>query len=304
MNQSVKELLQETLEKYGISRARAGREMGYSSSIVSAYMTGNYSGDVVKLEKNIQQWCNRQIKAHSRKKIPIVETTAVKTILNAISMAHTEHDIALIVADAGASKTTSAKLYADRNETTVVYIPVVAGMNRKMLVTEIARQLGVETMRVPLNVLIQQTAQALADRDSLVILDEADYLKADALEFCRRLVYDLGESGLVLMGLPRLRAMIQNLRNDHRQLESRIGINVHLEGLTKADATLIAREVWPDCDMEIINTLFAISKSDVRQFVKLIERAQNTMVLNKLEKPTVEVVEMASTLVLRRRGDK
>ena len=219
-------------------------------------------------------------------------------------MAHTEHDIALVVADAGSSKTTSARLYADRNETTVVYVPVVAGMNRKMLVLEIAKQLGVETVRVPLNVLIQQTAQALADRDSLVILDEADYLKADALEFCRRLVYDLGESGLVLMGLPRLRAMIQNLRNDHRQLESRIGINVHLEGLTKADATLIAREVWPDCDMEIINTLFSISKSDVRQFVKLIERAQNTMVLNKLEKPTVEVIEMASTLVLRRRGEK
>ena len=289
MNQSVKELLQETLEKYGISRARAGREMGYSSSIVSAYMTGNYSGDVVKLEKNIQQWCNRQIKAHSRKKIPIVETTAVKTILNAIGMAHTEHDIALIVADAGASKTTSAKLYADRNETTVVYIPVVAGMNRKMLVTEIARQLGVETMRVPLNVLIQQTAQALADRDSLVILDEADYLKADALEFCRRLVYDLGESGLVLMGLPRLRAMIQNLRNDHRQLESRIGISVQMEGLIKSDATLIAREVWPNCETEIINSLYDVSKSDVRQFVKLIERAQNTMVLNNLENPTQTV---------------
>lgn len=304
MNQSVKELLHETLEKYGISRARAGREMGYSSSIVSAYMTGNYSGDVAKLEKNIQQWCNRQIKAHSRKKIPIVETTAVKTILNAISMAHTEHDIALIVADAGASKTTSAKLYADRNETTVVYIPVVAGMNRKMLVTEIARQLGVETMRVPLNVLIQQTAQALADRDSLVILDEADYLKADALEFCRRLVYDLGESGLVLMGLPRLRAMIQNLRNDHRQLESRIGISVHMEGLTKSDATLIAREVWPNCETEIINSLYDVSKSDVRQFVKLIERAQNTMVLNNLENPTQDAIEMAATLVLKRRGEK
>ena len=304
MNQSVKELLQETLDKYGISRARAGREMGYSSSIVSAYMTGNYSGDVVKLEKNIQQWCNRQIKAHSRKKIPIVETTAVKTILNAIGMAHTEHDIALIVADAGASKTTSAKLYADRNETTVVYIPVVAGMNRKMLVTEIARQLGVETMRVPLNVLIQQTAQALADRDSLVILDEADYLKADALEFCRRLVYDLGESGLVLMGLPRLRAMIQNLRNDHRQLESRIGISVQMEGLIKSDATLIAREVWPNCETEIINSLYDVSKSDVRQFVKLIERAQNTMVLNNLENPTQDVIEMAATLVLKRRGEK
>jgi DNA transposition AAA+ family ATPase len=304
MNLEVKELLLDTLHKYHISQARACREIGRSPAVISQYLTSGYAGDEKKLEGLIEQWCNRQIKAHSRKKIPVVETTAVKTILNAISMAHTEHDIALVVADAGSSKTTSARLYADRNETTVVYVPVVAGMNRKMLVLEIAKQLGVETVRVPLNVLIQTTAQALADRDSLVILDEADYLKADALEFCRRLVYDLGESGLVLMGLPRLRAMIQNLRNDHRQLESRIGINVHLEGLTKADATLIARKVWPDCDMEIINTLFSISKSDVRQFVKLIERAQNTMVLNKLEKPTVEVIEMASTLVLRRRGEK
>ena len=304
MDLRVKELLEDTLKKFGISKARAGREMGYSNSMISAYTTGAYQGDVPKLEKTIEQWCNRQLKAHSRKKIPVVETTTVKTVMNAISMAHTEHDIALIVADAGSSKTTSAKLYADKNESTTVYIPVVAGMNRKMLVVEIAKQLGVETMRVPLNVLIQTTAQALADRDSLVILDEADYLKADALEFCRRLVYDLGESGLVLMGLPRLRAMIQNLRNDHRQLESRIGINVQLEGLTEADATLIAREVWPDCDMEIVNTLFAISKSDVRQFVKLIERAQNTMVLNQLDKPTVDVIEMAASLVLRRRGDK
>ena len=182
----------------------------------------------------------------------------------------------------------------------ILHLRKTKGLNQN----KIAKQLGVETMRVPLNVLIQTTAQALADRDSLVILDEADYLKADALEFCRRLVYYLGESGLVLMGLPRLRAMIQNLRNDHRQLESRIGINVQLEGLTKADATLIAREVWPDCDMEIVNTLFSISKSDVRQFVKLIERAQNTMVLNQLEKPTVDVIEMAASLVLRRRGDK
>ena len=304
MNVEIKKKLEETLAAYGISKARAGQDMGYSKSILSAYTTGSYQGDVDKLEKTIDQWCNRQIKAHSRKKIPIVETTAVKTILNAISMAHTEHDIALIVADAGASKTTSAKLYADRNESTVVYIPVVAGMNRKMLVTEIARQLGVETMRVPLNVLIQQTAQALADRDSLVILDEADYLKADALEFCRRLVYDLGESGLVLMGLPRLRAMIQNLRNDHRQLESRIGISVQLEGLTKADAAMIAREVWDNCDQEIINTLYSNSKSDVRQFSKLIERAQNTMVLNNLDKPNVDVIELAASLVLRRRGDK
>lgn len=302
MNVEVKNRLLETLEKYGISKARASREMGYANSMVSVYTTSGYGGNEEKLEENILQWCMRQDKAHSRKKIPVVETSAVKTILNAISMAHTEHDIALITADAGASKTTSAKMYADRNETTVVYVPVVAGMNRQMLTKEIATQLGVETFKVPFNALVQTTAATLSERDSLVILDEADYLKADALEFCRRLVYDLGESGLVLMGLPRLRAMIQNLRNDHRQLESRIGISVQLEGLTTADATLIAREVWPECDMAVIKTLVKTSGNDVRQFAKLIERTQNTMMLNKLEKPTVEAVDLATTLVLRRRS--
>lgn len=304
MNQEVRQIFLDTLEKFEISKARASREMGYSSAVMSAYVSGNYSGNVEKLENAVREWCRRQTKAHSRKKIPVVETSSVKTILNAISMAHTEHDIALIVADAGSSKTTSAKLYVDHNETTTVYIPVVAGMNRKMLVTEIARQLDVETERAPLNALIQQTAAALASRDSLVILDEADYLKADALEFCRRLVYDLGDSGLVLIGLPRLRAIIQNLRNDHRQLESRIGISVHLEGLTKADAALIAKSVWEDCPQDVINALFENSKSDVRRFAKLIERAQNTMLLNRLDKVTTDVIETAATLLLKIRGEK
>ena len=77
-----------------------------------------------------------------------------------------------------------------------------------------------------------------------------------------------------------------------------------MEGLTKSDATLIAREVWPNCETEIINSLYDVSKSDVRQFVKLIERAQNTMVLNNLENPTQDAIEMAATLVLKRRGEK
>ena len=271
LNQEVKERLEATLSKYGISKAQASREMGYANSIVSMYTTGNYGGDVAKLEEAIVKWVARQEQA------------------------------ALIIADAGSGKTTAAKKYTAENGKTVVYIPVVSGMNRKQLVSEIARQLGIETARVQLNLLVQNCAEALRDMDSLVILDEADYLKADALEFVRRLVYDLGESGLVLIGLPRLRGMIQNLRNDHRQLESRIGISLQLEGLTKADATMIARSVWPECGKDIVDAIYAVSRNDVRQFCKIIERTQNTMVKNNLKEPSVEAVEVASSLVLRRR---
>ncbi len=265
-------------------------------------MSGNYGGDVEKLEEGITQWIARQEQAHSRKRVAVVETSALKTILNAIELAHTEKDIALIVAPAGSGKTKATELYVSRNEKTVIYIPVIAGMGRMALVREIAKQLSLDVNHVQLNVLVQNVADALSDRNSVVILDEADYLKSDALEFVRRIVYDLGRSGLVLIGLPQLQAMIQNLKNDHRQLESRIGILHRFDGLTKQDAVMIARSVWDGCGMDVINAIYAVSKGDVRQYVKIIERAQNTMAVNKLDKPDVEVIEIASTLVLRRRG--
>ncbi len=302
MNTEIKERLEKTLEKYGISKAKASREMGKSNAVLSAYTTGNYQGDIPKLEEAILRWCARQDQAHSRKRVPIVETQTLKTITRAIELAHTEHDIALIIADAGSGKTTGARWYADQNESTVIYIPVISGMNRRMLVTELAKKCGIETARVQFNTLVQATADALAGRDSLVILDEADYLKADALEFVRRIVYDLGESGLVLIGLPRLRGMIQNLRSDHRQLESRIGISVDVDGLSKADAAMIARAVWPDCPKEVVNAIQDIAGKDTRQFCKIIERMQNTMAVNKLTEPSVDVAEVASQLVLRRRN--
>ena len=275
--------------------------MGYSSSVISAYCTGSYAGDVDKLESNIERWVSRQERAHAKKKVPIVETASLKAVMSAIETAHTEKDIALIIADAGSGKTTAAKRYAERNDKTALYIPVVSGMNRRILVTEIARQLSIETACVAFNTLVTTVAEALSEKDSLVILDEADYLKADALEFTRRLVNDLGEAGLVLIGLPRLKGMILNLKNDHSQLASRIGVFLSLDGLSKTDAKTIARSVWEDCTEDVITAMYEISGADVRQFCKIIERMQNTMLANNLEKPDTDVVGMAGTMVLRRR---
>lgn len=300
MDLQIKERLELTLEKYGISQNAAGKEMGYSGSVLSAYRNGAYQGDIGKIEDAIIKWCARIEQAHARKRVPLTETDDLKRICNAIAIAHTEKDIALIVADAGSGKSTAARHYCEQNPRTTIMIQVVSGMNRKMLVQEIAKQLSLDTARVPFQTLIQNTADALQERNIVVILDEADYLKADALEFTRRLVYDLGESGLVLIGLPRLKGMIQNLKNDHRQLESRIGVYLPLSGLSKKDATSLANAVWPACSKDIIEAIYDVSKTDVRQFCKIIERCQNLMLLNKVETPDLELVEMAAAKVIRR----
>lgn len=300
MDTKVKELIERTCAKYEISFSQAAREMGYSGPVLSAYRSGKYEGDVEKIERAIVVWAARTEQAHARKRVPVVETTDLKKIANAIGIAHTEKDIALIVADAGAGKSTAIKWYLEKNPRTTLVINVVSGMNRKMLVTDIARQLGIDTARVQLNVLVTNVAEALSERNMVVILDEADYLKPDALEFTRRLVYDLGQSGLVLAGLPRLKGYIQNLRNDHRQLESRIGVFLSLGGLTKTDAKLILNSVWADAGSDILEAIYAVSRTDTRQFCKIIERAQNTMLINKVDKVDTDIIELASRLVIRR----
>jgi len=300
MNVSIKEKFEETMTKYAVSQNRAAKDIGYSSPVLSDWRNNKYTGDTENLEKCIVAWIARLEQAHARKKVPVIETDQLRKIVNAISLAHAEADIALVVDDAGSGKTTAARRYAEQNPRTTVLVEVVEGMNRKILTQEIAKQLGLDTYRVSHQALIQAVSAALADRNMVVILDEADNLRDDALEFSRRLVNDLGRSGLVLIGLPRLTGVIQNLRNDHRQLESRIGVYLPLSGLTKKDAKKIAKSVWEDIEDEVVDAIYRISKTDVRQFVKIIERSQETMAVNKLEKIDLDVVEAAALLIIRR----
>jgi len=300
MNTQIKERLEQTMAKYDISQNRAAKDIGYSSPVLSDYRNNKYAGDISSLEECIVSWIARVEQAHARKRVPVVETDQLRKITNAINLAHTEQDIALIVDDAGGGKSTAARWYADRNPRTTVLIDVVEGMNRKALTNEIAKQLGLETIRVNYQTMIKNVSAALADRNMVVILDEANNLRNDALEFSRRLVNDLGQSGLVLIGLPTLTGIIQNLKNDHRQLESRIGVYLPLSGLTKKDAKKIAASVWEDIDDEVVEAIYRISRTDVRQFVKIIERSQNTMAVNKIDRIDLDVVETAAMLVIRR----
>lgn len=297
---SLQEKLKEALSDFGISQNRAAKEMGYSGSVLSQYIAGTYAGDTSSVEDAITKWIARKTESAKKKHVAIIETTALKQVERALRLAHDEADIALIVGDAGSGKTTSAEMYAKDNPRTCILIKCY-GMSRRVLTNEIAKRLGIETYRVGFDRQVAAVAENLRDTNMLVILDEADSLREDALEFCRRLVNDLGESGLALIGLPTLAYRIQNLKNDHRQLESRIGVFLHVAGLEKNDATKIAKSIW-DCDQEIINEIYKVSGKDTRQFVKILNRAQNIMAVNNEEKPNIDIIDMASAMILKRGG--
>ncbi|WP_244951130.1 AAA family ATPase [Treponema phagedenis] len=299
-NLSVKERLKEALLRFDISQTKAAKEMGYTSSVLSQYLNDTYRGDVVKVEEAIIKWIARKTENAGKKHVAIIETTAMRQMSRAIRLAHDEKDIALIVGDAGSGKTTTAEQYVRDNPRTSILIKCSGAMSKRRMTEEIARQIGLNTYRVKFDNLVDMVSEALAEKEAIVIIDEADSLRDDALEFSRRLINDLGETGLVLIGLPGLAARIQNLKNDHRQLESRIGVFLKLQGLMKVDAERITESVWPEVSQEITESIYEISKRDIRQFVKIINRSQNIMTANRLEMPNVEIIEMAGKMILRR----
>jgi DNA transposition AAA+ family ATPase len=68
------------------------------------------------------------------------------------------------------------------------------------------------------------------------MIDEADYLSDSSLELVRRIINDNAQTGVVLVGLSRLKYKLENLRNDHQQLTSRVGVLLEVKRLSKADA--------------------------------------------------------------------
>jgi DNA transposition AAA+ family ATPase len=115
----------------------------------------------------------------------------------------------------------------------------------------------------------------------------------------RRVVNDKSNTGVVLAGLPRLEYKIRNLRNDHQQLQSRIGVLIKLGALKKADAEKIIAGVWKDISKNVIESFVEAAKGSTRTLVKLMGRVHQIMGINKIEKPDAEVIAEAGELLMR-----
>jgi DNA transposition AAA+ family ATPase len=212
-------------------------------------------------------------------------------------MAHDYKDIAVITGDAGTGKTTSIRRYEEESHAAIA-VYAYPGMSQQKLVAEIARSLGVYQKGAK-SVLIERIVEELKGRDMVLIIDQADYLTDASLELLRCVIVDMAEVGLVLVGLPRLKMQLENLRNDHEQLLSRVGTFLRIERMKAVDAAKIIQSVWQSASAEVIGALTKAANGSVRTLVKLIGRVHRIMAVNRLETPVIEAVSDACELVIR-----
>jgi DNA transposition AAA+ family ATPase len=280
-----------------ISQSKAAQAMGYSAAVVSAYKNHAYNGNVKVLEERIDAWLKREARRLSRMDVPTAETATMEQVRRAITIAQDEADIAVIIGEAGTGKTTALRQYAKESYSALL-IDVDPSFSKVVLMNEIAHALGVED-KGGMNAVIDRVIEALKDRDAVLIIDEADYLSDSSLELVRRIINDKAHTGVVLVGLPTLEYKIRNLRNDHEQLISRVGVMVKLGKLKKADAEKILAGVWTDLSKETVDAFIKGANGSTRTLVKLMGRVHQLMGINRLEKPDTEIIAAAGELLMR-----
>lgn len=280
-----------------ISQSKAAQALGYSSGVISAYKSRSYNGNVRTLEEKIEAWLKREARRLEKVEIPTAETTVLDQVRKAVSIAQDDADIAVIVGDAGTGKTTALRRYEAESHSAFL-VEVDPSFTKNVLVTEIARAVGVDP-KGGMTLVISRIIETLRERDAVLIIDEADYLSDSSLELVRRIINDKAKTGVVLAGLPRLEYKLRNLRNDHEQLASRVGVLLKVGRMNKTDAVKILSGVWKNLDKEAVDAFTAMAGGSVRTLVKLMGRVHQIMGINRLETPDVDVVSTAGELLMR-----
>ena len=132
----------------------------------------------------------------------------------------------------------------------------------------------------------------------LIIVDEIDRLKLQHLEQLRD-IYDKNDLAMVFIGMSEIEKRLSR----YPQLNSRIGFAHEFDNLSKDETHHTLEYKWTDLgidieledfsDYEAITTIIKIAKGNFRLIHRLFTQIDCILRINKMDKITVEVIEVA-----------
>ena len=149
---------------------------------------------------------------------------------------------------------------------------------------------------------MMERERAQPDLTALIVIDEADRLKMTGLEQMRD-IYDQGDIGLVLIGMPGLERRLSR----YAQLYSRIGFVHEFRPLGPAEVRVLLSGWRPPgislpqdllADAEGVAALIRVTGGNFRLLERLLSQVGRILAINGLEVMTREVVEAAREVLV------
>ncbi|MCK0199202.1 AAA family ATPase [Ornithobacterium rhinotracheale] len=287
------ELLQAIKQEIDLlgSAAKVAKKAKVSDATISQMRNGNW--ELIKEE----MWLKvAQNLGYSFSGWALVETLNYKTIANVLSDAKEASLFMGISHRAGSGKTATLKLFSEQNKSNNVFYIQAREWSRREFLTELCRILGKKLGKGyqsvdKLSALVVNFFKNRIGKKPLLIVDEADKLKPNALRFFIFLFNELeDEMGVVISGTENLQQSFERGVKFNKlgfdELSSRFGRKfIKLIGATYKDVKMICeanglsdeakiKEVFAECEPTLINRGGQDFKvvEDLRRLKRVVKR--------------------------------
>lgn len=277
----------------GKSQAVISKKIGLSPATISQFLNDSYSGDNEEIAMMIDSFLYLQEMRKSYTKAPDFTDSLKNTrkIINTLDYVYANKCTGVVSGVSGCGKTTALKNY-QKMMNGVIYIQADATKwSPYSILKLIAKSIDNNLCKGSASDILDNLIEKLTGVDKLIIIDEAQHLKAKAFDTLR-VLNDRAEIGVVYAGTPDIiqRMTIGRAKEEFDQVYSRIEYTCNLSNRFKIKEITALFDAF-NLDNTVIKCLCnaASQKGDLRYAINLFK------VVNSAEngKITVTAIEEA-----------
>lgn len=243
-----------------LSLSKMAKQVDMANSTLSQILSGTYEGHVDKYIEKLDRWINSHkasadIALRMGEEISFFPSSNAQKVMNVLQFSYSSPSIGIVVGKPGLGKTATA-LEMQKNHNRVYLVQATESIcTSTLIIREFISSIGIPLARSNYDN-IRNLREHLNNMMSLLIVDEAQFLKTGALEELRCL-HDFTGAGVALLGNPKV---VSNVRGQTRsdlnaQLTSRIGMQETLGTET------------PPGDIDMLLDRLKIDSFDHREFL-------------------------------------
>lgn len=305
---SLAEKINDHLASTKSSIASLAREVNYSRTAVSRYLSGKYDSDANGLEAKLAEWyaqhtgetvAIQEQTEKTRTRNPFFESRDATAVLGVCQSCQDYIGLGIVVGRSGYGKTHTLKQYAKLPR--VAYIECDDTMSSRDLVEAIEKALGLPSGYGTIWRRVNGIREFFnVNKGYLLIIDEADKLvskyTAKKMEILRA-IFDQSDVGLVIAGEPKLEATIKTYLT---RMANRVDFYASLRGLTPAEVEAYLKDfdVEPDAMAEIKARACNMQTGCFRLLDRTLLNVFRILEESGKETITLKVIQQASSMMM------
>ncbi len=262
------------------SQARLGRLAAIKQTTLNNILHGNYPSPVSKYIDRLLDVIAREEQrlCETMGDNQFVETSVYHYVRAACHRAHLYRSFGIVSCYVGTGKTWALKHYIEQHPNAIL-VESIPNMNVTAILRSITDLCGADVAktnrysRAAANDMMTAIIKKLSGSDTLIIIDEAEKVAANALEYVRR-ICDLAKVGVVLCGTEYLLPMIRSPRGRFGQVSSRVLFWPQvIKEITYTDACqIVAAALGKQIELgdELLKTFYRVSDGSARVLARAL----------------------------------